>query len=72
MDLAGLSRRGIHCTRHTFATRWIELGVDIKTLSEILGHASINITLDRYVHISEKVKRDNINKLTPYISLSSL
>lgn len=69
LDLAGLSRRGIHCTRHTFATRWIELGVDIKTLSEILGHSSINITLDKYVHISEKVKRDNINKLTPYISL---
>lgn len=65
LDEAGLSRRGIHCTRHTFATRWVELGVDIKTLSEILGHTSIRITLDKYVHISEKVKRENINKIQP-------
>ncbi|MGN1048714.1 MAG: tyrosine-type recombinase/integrase [Eubacteriales bacterium] len=65
LDEAGLSRRGIHCTRHTFATRWVELGVDIKTLSEILGHTSIRITLDKYVHISEKVKRESINKIQP-------
>ena len=65
LDLAGLSHRGIHCTRHTFATRWVELGVDVKTLSEILGHTNIRITLDKYVHISEKVKRKNINKIQP-------
>lgn len=41
-----------HALRHTFATRCVELGFDIKSLSEILGHASVNITLNRYVHPS--------------------
>ena len=68
LDLAGLPHRGIHCTRHTFATRWVECGVDIKTLSEILGHTGIRITLDKYVHISEKTKRENINKIQPLFS----
>lgn len=39
-----------HALRHTFATRCIEIGIDPKALSEILGHASVRITLDRYVH----------------------
>ena len=47
----------------TFATRCIELGFDIKSLSEILGHASVNITLNRYVHPSMEMKRDNMEKL---------
>lgn len=50
-----------HTLRHTFATRCIELGCDPKTLSEILGHANVKITLDRYVHPSfdNKVKLMN-------------
>lgn len=59
---------GFHSTRHTFATRWVEAGIDIKTLSEILGHTSIRITMDKYVHISEKTKRENINKIKPFYS----
>ena len=39
-----------HSLRHTFATRAIEIGVDVKTLSEILGHTNVNITLKRYAH----------------------
>lgn len=39
-----------HCLRHTFATRCIELGADVKTVSELLGHASVNTTMDLYVH----------------------
>jgi integrase len=52
-----------HSTRHTFATRCIELGFEIKSLSEILGHANVNITLNRYVHPSFDLKRSNMNKL---------
>ena len=57
-----------HALRHTFATRCIELGFDIKSLSEILGHASVNITLNRYVHPSMQLKRDNMEKLSGLIA----
>lgn len=53
-----------HVTRHTFATRCVEVGFDVKSLSEILGHANVNITLNRYVHPSFDLKRNNMNKLT--------
>ena len=46
----GIHNANFHSLRHTYATRCIEAGVDIKVLSEILGHASVNITLNRYVH----------------------
>ncbi len=52
-----------HTIRHTFATRCVEVGFEIKSLSEILGHSSIKITLDRYVHSSMELKRENMNKL---------
>lgn len=52
-----------HTLRHTFATRWVECGLDLKSLSEILGHASVQITLDIYVHSSDTLKRDGIDKL---------
>lgn len=52
-----------HSLRHTFATRCIEAGVDAKTLSDILGHSKVNITLDRYVHVTMDMKRNGIKKL---------
>lgn len=52
-----------HALRHTFATRCIEAGVDPKVLSEILGHASVQITLDRYVHPSLEIKRSSLGRL---------
>ncbi len=57
-----------HALRHTFATRCVEAGVDIKTLSEILGHASVKITLDKYVHSSMELKRLSMDKLRPAFS----
>lgn len=54
-----------HSLRHTFATRCVEAGFDIKTLSEILGHSSVKITLDKYVHSSMQLKRNNMEKLKP-------
>lgn len=53
-----------HTTRHTFATRCVEAGFDIKSLSEILGHANVNITLNRYVHPTMQLKRENMEKLS--------
>ena len=47
-----------HGLRHTFATRAIEIGVDVKTLSVLLGHSDVAVTLSRYTHISEQQKRN--------------
>ena len=52
-----------HGLRHTFATRCIESGVDVKSLSEILGHANVSITLNTYVHSSMELKRAQMEKL---------
>jgi integrase len=59
----GIENTNFHALRHTFATRCVEIGFDVKTLSEILGHASVNMTLNRYVHPSMKTKRENMEKL---------
>ena len=64
VEQAGLEHANFHSLRHTFATRCIELGFDVKTLSEILGHANVNITLNRYVHSSMELKTSNMEKLT--------
>lgn len=53
-----------HTLRHTFATRCIEVGFDVKSLSEILGHANVSITLNRYVHPSMELKQKNMDKLS--------
>lgn len=52
-----------HTLRHTFATNCIEAGMNIKFLSEILGHADISITLNIYVHSSDKAKRKYLEKI---------
>lgn len=62
-EICGLDGVHFHTLRHTFATRCVEVGFEIKSLSEILGHANTTITLDRYVHSSMELKRDNMNKL---------
>lgn len=52
-----------HTLRHTFATNCIEVGMDAKSLSEILGHSDVDITLSIYVHSSENIKRKFLEKL---------
>lgn len=58
-----ISDANYHALRHTFATRCIEVGFDLKTLSEILGHSNVNITLNRYVHSSLDLKKENMSKI---------
>ena len=60
---SGIEDANFHALRHTFATRCVEVGFEIKSLSEILGHANVNITLNRYVHSSFALKCSNMNKL---------
>ena len=59
----GLEEVHFHTLRHTFATRCVEVDFEIKSLSEILGHSNPRITLERYVHSSMELKRNNMNKL---------
>ncbi len=59
----GLDGVHFHTLRHTFATRCVEVDFEIKSLSEILGHSSPRITLERYVHSSMELKRRNMDKL---------
>ncbi len=58
-----IPHRGFHSLRHTFATRALECGMDVKTLSEILGHKSATVTLNRYAHSLMEHKRDMMNRL---------
>lgn len=52
-----LPQVNFHSLRHMFATKCVSLGIDVKTLSEILGHSSVKITFDRYVHSSMERKQ---------------
>lgn len=60
----GLEGVHYHTLRHTFATRCIEAGMDVKTLSEILGHSDVKTTLNRYVHSSFELKKRSIDMLS--------
>lgn len=58
-----IPHNGLHSLRHTFATRALECGMDIKTLAEILGNANPTVTLKRYAHIMLEYKVQMMNKL---------
>ena len=60
---AGIPDANFHALRHTFATRALEAGIAAKTVSTILGHASVSFTLDLYTHISIDTKREAIEKI---------
>lgn len=63
----GIKKIKFHALRHTFATRSIEAGVDVKTLSELLGHSSVDITLKTYIHTSDELKKKSIDRLVEYM-----
>lgn len=58
----GLDKTNFHALRHTFATRCIEAGVDVKTLSEMLGHSDVKTTLNKYVHSSFELKQQSMQQ----------
>ncbi|MBQ8922222.1 MAG: site-specific integrase [Oscillospiraceae bacterium] len=68
---AGLPSVNYHCLRHMFATNSLQAGCDIKTLSEILGHASVDTTLRAYVHSSMERKIECMNLLMKKANLPS-
>ena len=68
LDEANAKHINLHALRHTFATRCLENGFDIRTLADILGHADVSETLNTYVHAMEDQKRANMEKL-PLLSI---
>lgn len=58
-----IDHKGFHALRHTFATRALEVGMDVKTLSEILGHQNPMVTLTRYAHSLMEHKVEMMNKV---------
>lgn len=65
LEQIGVPYLNFHCLRHTFATRCVTLGWDMKTLSEILGHFDIKITMEYYFHSSFEYKQLQMNKIVP-------
>lgn len=66
MENCNLERFNYHALRHTFATRCIENNFDVKSLSEILGHANVTTTMQKYVHPSMNLKRQHMEKLETF------
>ncbi len=66
-----IPHKGFHALRHTFATRALESGMDVKTLSEILGHKNPTVTLQRYCHSLIEHKIEMMNKLGKFCGLTS-
>ena len=69
LKMSDIESANFHAIRHTFATRCIELGFDVKSLSEILGHATVNITMNRYVHPTLELKKENMQRLSSLLAV---
>ena len=64
LEESNVRKTNFHTLRHTFATNCIQMGADIKSVSEVLGHSDVKITLNRYVHPSIDTKREYLNSLS--------
>ena len=67
IEISGIEKANFHALRHTFATRALEAGIDFKTLSVLLGHSDINVTMNRYAHVLENTKREAMNSIISVI-----
>lgn len=65
---AGLEHIRFHDLRHTFATLALQNGVDVKTLSGMLGHYSAGFTLDTYTHLTDKMQQEAAEKMGNFMA----
>lgn len=54
---------GVHALRHTFATLLLKNKIDIKTVSELLGHSDVSITYNTYIHVIREQKAEAVGSL---------
>lgn len=66
LKMAGLKRFTVHALRHTFATRALEADIPIKVVSKLLGHTSIEITMDTYSHVLPELQSEAVNRIAEY------
>ena len=64
----GLPEVRFHDLRHTYATLALQNGVDVKTVSNNLGHATVAFTMDKYVHVSMTMQKDCVSKMESFIA----
>jgi len=65
---AGLERIRFHNLRHTFSVLALQNGVDVKTLSAMLGHYSVGFTLDTYAHVTTSMQKQAANAVGSFLS----
>ena len=65
-ERVGVKKLSMHDLRHTMATRFCEVSGNYKYLSETLGHSSIKITMDRYVHLTELSRENEMEKYSAF------
>ena len=70
-DEAGIKRFCMHALRHTYATRAIESGMQPKVLQRLLGHSSLQMTMDRYVHVTEDSFVNAVHQFESYSFLQN-
>ena len=66
-EKAGVRKLNFHALRHTFATRALEAGVDFKTLSILLGHSDISVTMNCYAHVLDDTKSNAMSSIISVI-----
>lgn len=69
---AGVDGVGVHTFRHSAAVAWLEAGVDIKAVADLLGHSSIAITGDVYGHTSDDTARAAVDRLAVQLGLQAV
>lgn len=67
LESAGIEAHRFHDLRHTFTVESLRAGVDVKTVSEMLGHSSVSFTLDVYGHVTKAMQDEAANKLQAVI-----
>ncbi|MDN9010592.1 tyrosine-type recombinase/integrase [Brevibacillus laterosporus] len=66
---AGVLVLSPHALRHTHAVHLLESGANIKYVSERLGHASVKVTADTYLHVTKKIENDALSMYERYLQL---